>query len=705
MKHICNNPFRILGLPITASEREIAKQTNMLTTYSEMGKAKPIDSDFPFLPPTHRTSEAIEEAKKQIEQSENKMLSSLFWFWNNNSVDELALEVLREGNTDKAISIWEKSLSTHKKKVYKPVTLIENLINQSTDWIEQSDEDYSIIKSNYEYIIERKKGESYLLPSVFAEFNYAENWTIECDTTWINGVDDEGYGIVFGREKGSFYFFGIAGSDSFIYAKFNEWTYTPLINWKDTPKFNKWGSNNLKIEKIESKLSFFVNGVNVGSWEVEPFFGKNFGFKVNSRQKISFKNFKFCRLIEDETWETELSFSSKKFSSIKNLSTLYLGLSLESKKGTFALNHFRNGIALAQNIFTNGNMEEYAKLIVGGRYNCNLEKIFHFYINNIIDSVKPFLDKTEGISINEILSLFSTFPNEAKQILNNRLITKQIQNIDKEIKTTESIRITTPEIATDAGKNLVKSTKTDINYLKKSLGEEDFQYQIIADKLSFEIGYCGIYAYNTFKTPDGDIDYAKAIRSEESYLHEYGYALTIASSQRAKDKAKINWESCKQSIEDRSYLSCWFCGKNPPDETSKFEVTIYKVDNRDSFHNIFDLTTRRKVYYSYIPIKIPRCEACETFHDRLFYFESATINFEDSEEYGLFSLVIYLFLLIIDGFQFIIVNSINLFVRAFYKMFMPSMPKLKDTKESTIRHFPPLKKRLHYGWQFSEPTG
>ena len=91
MNLINNNPYRILGLPITASEREIVKQINTLAIYSEMGKSKSLDTDFSFLSPVERTPYLIEEAKKQIEQSESRLFYSLFWFWKNNSVDELAL--------------------------------------------------------------------------------------------------------------------------------------------------------------------------------------------------------------------------------------------------------------------------------------------------------------------------------------------------------------------------------------------------------------------------------------------------------------------------------------------------------------------------------------------------------------------------------------------------------------------------------------
>jgi hypothetical protein len=124
MNLINYNPYRILGLPITAEEKEIARQINSLATSAWTGKKISLDTDFPFLSPIHRTTELIEEAKKQIEQDDGKLFNSLFWFWKNNSVDELALEVLKEGNTSKAIDIWEKSVFASKNTVYAPLVVV-----------------------------------------------------------------------------------------------------------------------------------------------------------------------------------------------------------------------------------------------------------------------------------------------------------------------------------------------------------------------------------------------------------------------------------------------------------------------------------------------------------------------------------------------------------------------------------------------------
>ena len=110
MDLIYQNPFRILGLPVTATDREIAKRIGDIAIYADMGKSIEFDSDhfFPIKP--IRTTESIEEAKQKIEQPNNKLFYALFWFWENanNTIDEMAFEELKNGKTEKALEFWER---------------------------------------------------------------------------------------------------------------------------------------------------------------------------------------------------------------------------------------------------------------------------------------------------------------------------------------------------------------------------------------------------------------------------------------------------------------------------------------------------------------------------------------------------------------------------------------------------------------------
>ena len=42
MELVLKNPFRVLGLPVTASSREVAKRVSDLEMFAELGKKKKI---------------------------------------------------------------------------------------------------------------------------------------------------------------------------------------------------------------------------------------------------------------------------------------------------------------------------------------------------------------------------------------------------------------------------------------------------------------------------------------------------------------------------------------------------------------------------------------------------------------------------------------------------------------------------------------
>lgn len=685
MKLIANNPYRILGLPITATEKEIAKQINTLSTYAEMGKLKSPENDYPFLDPLELTSSLIEEAKKQIEQDESKFLHSLFWFWKNNSADELALEVLREGNVAKAIDIWEKLAFKNCHKLYDEELLYKNLIKQSKLWSEQKNEDHQLTRIEEEYVIERIKETSYSVPTVITKLSTVDNWIIECNSEWIAGVDNIGYGIVLGRDNSSFYSFEISANGYFSFSKYEDWKFSKILDWEKSNVINQKSTNHFSIRKTDSLLSFIINGALVKSIEAETFFGNSFGFKVSHNQKVIFNNFRVSKLVENKSYGEGINVTSKNCSSVKNLSTLYL--SLAALRDKFDADKFNKGITLARYFFSADSLVGYTKLVAGEKYLMNKDRAFNFFLTDIIEALKIFLDKSEGISTGQFLRAFSKFPSEAKQFLNSKFVAKQVQNIDNEIEYSESQRKNSPLTATKTGKELVQKTKTDLVFLKDVLGVTDFQYQIIADKLSHEIFQCGIDSFNACKDGKGDIDYPRAIESEELYFETYKYAYQIAMTESIRAKAKENLDTCKQFIKDKQYYYCWFCGVGQPDEKSNYEVTIYKETSRNS----------AGVKFQYLPFKIPRCPKCRGFHLYTFNFEPV-----DVDTIG-FGLVGMLFGLVLNIVSFILGNAFSFIAKTLLIMMDKSKAKIKLTGRSSIKHFPSLLEMLKDGWKFSKP--
>jgi hypothetical protein len=111
MELIEKNPYRIIGLIAGFSEREFQKQKTKITRYTSIGKSVDSEFDFPFLPSIIRDELILKKAFSQIEQSRERVNYSLFWFLNNNSFDDTAINYLINGNKEKAFNIWDKVIS------------------------------------------------------------------------------------------------------------------------------------------------------------------------------------------------------------------------------------------------------------------------------------------------------------------------------------------------------------------------------------------------------------------------------------------------------------------------------------------------------------------------------------------------------------------------------------------------------------------
>lgn len=91
MKSILSNPYRITGILSNASAREIQSRKSKVTAYAKVGKEITSEYDFPFFKSLNRTNSIIDQAFSDIEQNQNKVVHSLFWFINLNPIDNTAI--------------------------------------------------------------------------------------------------------------------------------------------------------------------------------------------------------------------------------------------------------------------------------------------------------------------------------------------------------------------------------------------------------------------------------------------------------------------------------------------------------------------------------------------------------------------------------------------------------------------------------------
>lgn len=108
MKLIQDNPYRIAGILSNANARELERQKAKITRYASIGRRVDSELDFPFLGNIDRSESSITKAFSGIEQNQDKVSHSLFWFLKANTFDETAINYLINGDKDKAVEIWDK---------------------------------------------------------------------------------------------------------------------------------------------------------------------------------------------------------------------------------------------------------------------------------------------------------------------------------------------------------------------------------------------------------------------------------------------------------------------------------------------------------------------------------------------------------------------------------------------------------------------
>lgn len=530
MEIIENNPFRVLGLPITASVREIDKRATELETYASMGKPKTYDTDFNFKPAL-RTLETITEARKKLQLDEEKFRHSLFWFWNNNSVDDLALDLLRDGDIEKAKAIWEKAVFANSEDVYIPVAVIEDLISE-TKWSTTDNDDWRTEKEDDYFVIEKRKDGS-MFSSQRAEFEDAEKWLIECDCEWMSGAEDSPFGVVFGREGKNFFTFNISANGSYSLFRYVDWKLEKIVDWTDSDTVNGYGTNHLEIQRNRDEIILRINDEEVERIERKPFFGQHFGFYVHNIQTVHFSNLRLSKIKKDERYAIGISVSNKNVSCVKNLSLLQLYHSISH--GILKSYSWEPSISLFEKFISSEYFGEYAKSVAGEKFVLNRDETIDYYNRLLVESLKPSLNKTYGVTTQAFIDSFSVFPEKNFQAVKNLFVAGSIQKINKAVSKAEGQRKADATKTVDSGKELISCVENEIVQISKTLGASSIEYQLASDKVVDELILSGIA-------------YCNAAKDDEPGLPLYKYATTIAVTPEAIERAKENLRSCELSI-------------------------------------------------------------------------------------------------------------------------------------------------------------
>jgi len=123
MNLIINNPYRTLGLLVGNSAAQQNRQLSRLKMYIEAEQEPEQDFSFPSLGINKRSIEIIESAASKLNLDADKMLYSLFWFYNGNPItDELAFDALKEEGTEETKEIWRNLAINDEDESFNPIT-------------------------------------------------------------------------------------------------------------------------------------------------------------------------------------------------------------------------------------------------------------------------------------------------------------------------------------------------------------------------------------------------------------------------------------------------------------------------------------------------------------------------------------------------------------------------------------------------------
>jgi hypothetical protein len=101
------NAFRMTGLPVDATPRDVAKHAEKLKLLTELGQDPQRNAAFPLRPPP--TVQDIREAIQKLKKPEKRLVDEFFWFWPENfgySRSDVAIQALEKGDFETAAEIW-----------------------------------------------------------------------------------------------------------------------------------------------------------------------------------------------------------------------------------------------------------------------------------------------------------------------------------------------------------------------------------------------------------------------------------------------------------------------------------------------------------------------------------------------------------------------------------------------------------------------
>ena len=154
--------------------------------------------------------------------------------------------------------------------------------NRNNWWIGSSKEFSSSISNGKITMSLDNKGRIQNLWKTF-DIDYSKNFTIKTKLKIVSGIDNHGYGLVWGASDASnLLYFIISANGQVNIAKNYNSKWQNILPWTTEKSINQmYNENTLKIENINNKLYFYINDIMIFETKNLLGFGGNIGFCLN----------------------------------------------------------------------------------------------------------------------------------------------------------------------------------------------------------------------------------------------------------------------------------------------------------------------------------------------------------------------------------------------------------------------------------------
>jgi len=247
----------------------------------------------------------------------------------------------------------------------------DQFTSNSNSWFTANDEKKAFSVKNGKYYLKHKRNEKGWSSYIDKYIDTNKDFEIESKIDKISGIDNYGYGLIFGKKGDDDFRFYISSNGYYKVARtvggkeqvIKKWTSTSFVNTGNLK------SNVLKLKKENNYYKFYINGDYVFQTEFEDFYGNDMGYVVFNNQEIAVDYVRVKYLNSTNTVVT-------------NNKTLRLPINESFSSNT-------NG-------WSTDNLDNYTSGVSGGKLNIHRKKEGGIFISKdvTIDTNKDFVIET-----------------------------------------------------------------------------------------------------------------------------------------------------------------------------------------------------------------------------------------------------------------------------------------------------------------------